>query len=460
MNSTLPRRAQARGRTSIRFLLHKIVVVVVVVLVLSVNADEVTGMQGDHCTATNALHGGDEAQVDPCEECVQKEVWETFTSHTDSARHNQEHGQMEAQRAFAAMVDEWKELSVVGDQSATCQASLKESKMQQTFLSKRENRYEQAQSRFVSAERERDNLIESVKILKAQLVAVQDKSLQQEGATIEQMQAFRVEVTAETSTRLKHLHAQNEILTAERQELTNDLKRCKDSLQLTKEDLRRELFRANEKNLGTEKRHSAVRDLLLGMMHLFFIVINCIRGGKKKQLRCAAPALLCCIQVAVMVASQTNWDRLELLGLHIGDRVGLERLLFCVAFVVFIFSELFFFLSDEEKRSRESQISSEAITMESAHKQLVVMNAKILRILQAIEPNVVIEEDGNDEVVVDGNDEVMVDGEGEVMVDGNDEVMVVARHGLMRKVLHMCLFLSAVFVIFEILKSMSEKRGS
>jgi hypothetical protein len=61
------------------------------VVVLFANADEATGMHvpDDHHAATNGhegLQATGEAPVDPCEERIQKEVWETFTSQIDSVR--------------------------------------------------------------------------------------------------------------------------------------------------------------------------------------------------------------------------------------------------------------------------------------------------------------------------------------------------------------------------------------
>jgi chromosome segregation ATPase len=189
-------------------------------VVLFVNADEAT-VPGDHHAVTNVhdgIYATGEAQVDPCEERIQKEVRETFTSQIDSVQqgleesnqrvHEAEHAHSETQRTLTATVDELTaKLSVVEEESATCQASLEESDTQEKFLSnnilKWKSRYEDAQSRFVSMERERDDFKEAVQILEAGLVAAHEERLQQERATTEQVQAARDEVTEKMSKRLE-----------------------------------------------------------------------------------------------------------------------------------------------------------------------------------------------------------------------------------------------------------------
>lgn len=278
------RQAQARGR-SISVLTAFLIYVMAVLLF--VNADEATGMheQGDHHAATIAhegIHATADAQVDPCEERIQKEVWETFTSQIDSIRqsleeanqrvHEAESAHTETQRTLTATVDEMTgKLSAVEEESATCLASLEESDKQENFLSnnilKWRTRYEQAQSRFESMEHERDDFKETVKVLEARLEVAREEVLQHERAMTEQVEAARGEVTEKMSKRLEHLQARNEKLTTEQQELTDDLKRYKDHLQSTKDqlfDVRQELFRTNEQIRDMEKRQNAVRDYLLG----------------------------------------------------------------------------------------------------------------------------------------------------------------------------------------------------
>jgi hypothetical protein len=281
----LKRQAQARVRSMSVF--TAFLIYAMTVMVLFANADEATGMRvlDDHHAATNVYEGiqaAGEAPVDPCEERIQKEVWETFTSQIDSVRqsleesnqrvHEAEHAHSETQRTLTATVDELTaRLSMVEEESATSQASLEESDLQENFLSnqmlKWKTRYEDAQSRFLAVVQERDNFKEAVQILEEGLVTAHDERLQQERATTEQVQAARDEVTEKLSKRLEHLQARNEKLTAERQELAADLTRNKDNLYSTKDqlfDVRQELFRANEKNREMEKRQNAVRDYWLG----------------------------------------------------------------------------------------------------------------------------------------------------------------------------------------------------
>jgi hypothetical protein len=286
----LQRHAQARGRGM--SVLTAFLIYAMTIVVLFANADEATGMHmpdDQHHDATNehdGLQATGEAQVDPCEERIQKEVWETFTSQIDSVRqsleesnqrvHAAEHAHSETQRTLTATVDELKaKLSVVEEESATCHASLEESDLQENFLSnnilKWKTRYEDAQSRFLAVVQERDDFKEAVQILEVGLVTAHDERLQQERATTEQVQAARDEVTEKMSKRLEHLQARNEKLTAERQELAADLTRNKDNLYSTKDqlfDVRQELFRANEKNRDLEKRQNAVRDYWLGWYEL------------------------------------------------------------------------------------------------------------------------------------------------------------------------------------------------
>jgi predicted nuclease with TOPRIM domain len=295
----LQRQAQARGRSMsvvTTFLIYTMLVVV-----LFVNADEgATGMHDaldDHHAATNAnaheeIQATGEKQIDPCEERIQKEVWETFTSQIDSVTQsleasNQrvqeaEHAHTEMQRSLTATVDELQgKLSSVEEQSATCQAKLDESDIQETFLSnnilKWKNRYEEKQRRFVSVESERNKFKKLVQKLEGQLALAQEEALQQERATTEQVQAARDEVTETMSKRHEHLQARNEKLTAERKEVTDDLKSHKDHLESTKDRLfhvRQELFRANEKIRDFEKQQNALRDYWLGWYEMIQPVVD------------------------------------------------------------------------------------------------------------------------------------------------------------------------------------------
>jgi hypothetical protein len=291
------------------------------VVVLFVNADKATGMHvpdDHHFAATNGhegLQAADEAQVDPCEERIRKEVWETFTSQIDSVRqsleeanqrvHEAEHAHSETQRTLTAIADELTaKLAMMEEESATCQVSLEESDLQENFLSnnilKWKTRYEDAQSRFLSVVQERDNFKEAVQILETGLVTAHEERLQQEQATTEQVQAARDEVTEILSKRLEHLQARNEKLTTERQEVTDDLKKHKDHVQATKDqlfDVRQELFRANEKNRDMEKRQNAVRDYWLGWYEM-------IRPGVDAVIQRAQPVYEMAAPIGRQIADQ------------------------------------------------------------------------------------------------------------------------------------------------------------
>ena len=247
-------------------------------------AEEMGGKENAFGVSNLAIADGTDANT-ACEERIQKEVWETFTSQIDSIRQsldesNQrvqeaEHAKAETERILTARVDE------LSGQSTTFQAKLNKSYQQANSSNDRarewKSSYKQSEALVISTERERKALQDSVQTLQERSVAVGTENAQRQHNMAAQLEAARAEVMERMSGRLRHVLASNEKLTAKEQELTESVQRYADQLQATKAklfDVRQELYRANNRLRSLAKEGTAFRDFWVNCYEAIKAVIE------------------------------------------------------------------------------------------------------------------------------------------------------------------------------------------